>query len=84
MFRMKRVRLSEEAFYQLASHPYLTEDTIIGVVEDLPKKMRIYTDSTHFHITFHRKKNKKWVSVTIWVHEREYEDIVYGIHSTRP
>jgi len=80
---MTRVRLSEEAFNQLADHPYLTEDLIIGIVEDSSSEEREYEDPDHFSLTFPRKKNKKWVSVTIKVHEKAQEFLVYGIHSRR-
>ncbi len=83
IFKMIKVRLSREAFDQLADHPYVTEDTIIGIVKDSPLEERKYTDPDHFHITFPRKKNKKWVEVTILVHVRPQEFVVYGIHSRR-
>jgi len=78
---MTRVRLTEEAFNQLADHPYLTEDAIIGIVKDSTLETREYVDANHFRVAFHRKKNKKWVTVTIWVHEKPQEYLVYGIHS---
>jgi len=41
---MTKVRLTEEAFNQLADHPYLTEDTIIGIVIDSTLERREYID----------------------------------------
>jgi len=78
---MRIVRLTEEAFNQLIDHPYLTEDTIIGIVKDSTFETREYADTNHFRVVFHRKKNKKWVTITIWVHEKPQEYVVYGIHS---
>jgi len=80
---MKEVRFTEEAFNQIAGHPYLTEDLIIGIVKDSILEDRKYEDSDHFHITFPRKKNKKWINVTVIVHEKPHEFLVYGIHSGR-
>jgi len=79
----KIVELGPTAYRWLLRHPFMTEDAIIGAVQDFPIHERKYTDKENFELSFNRKKNKKYVKITIWVHETSAKYTVYKMHSSR-
>jgi len=79
----KPVELGPTAYRWLLRHPFMSEDVIISVIQGFPVEARKYTDKDHFEISFRRKKNKKHVKVTIWVHETTFKYKVYKAHSSR-
>ncbi len=79
----KTVALGPSAYGWLLRHPFMSEDVIIGIIQDFPINVREYIDGDNFKISFRRKKNKKFVNVIIWVRETPLEYFVYKMHSTR-
>ena len=79
----KTIELSPSAYSWLLRHPFMREDVIISVIQDFPITVREYINGDHFKLSFNRKKNKKFVKVTIWVHETPTRCFVYKLHSTR-
>ena len=78
----KPVELLPTAFNWLKRKPFLSEEVIIGIVRFYPTSERKYSDRDHFTVEFNRRKNKKIVRVTIFVHETPSVYYVYKMHST--
>jgi len=78
---IKRVELSSAAYRWLLRHHFISEEVIIGVVLHCPEDQRIYLNKDRFQISFKRKKNKKFVEITLWIEERPSSFFVYKIHS---
>lgn len=79
----KTVELSYSAYRWLLRHDFMTEDDILSVIKDFPIAVREYIDMDHFKLSFNKKKNRKFVRVTIWVQETSTRYLVYKIHSIR-
>jgi len=79
----KTVELGSTAYQWMTRHRFISETVIISVIQDYPTSSREYIDKNHFTISFKRKKNKKFVKVTIWVEEKPSTYFVYKIHSER-
>ena len=77
----KSVVLSKRAYEWLLRHRFMSEEVIIGIVRTHP--CRSYRDAQLFDVTFRRKRNHGWVSVTISVHETSERLLVKKIHSRR-
>jgi hypothetical protein len=79
----KRVELGSAAYRWLQRHRYVTEEALIGVVLHTPASERKYTDENRFQISFLRKKNRKFVRVTLWIEERQAIFFIGKAHSER-
>jgi hypothetical protein len=76
----KVVNLSAAAYNWLSRHRFVSEDAIISIVLCTPQSERKYSDKEHFNVTARRKKNKHFISITLWVHERETSYFVWKLH----
>lgn len=67
----KRVELGPAAYRWLQRHRFISEETLIGIVLQTPTSERKYLTNNSFQISFFKKKNKKFVKITLWVEERQ-------------
>jgi hypothetical protein len=79
----KQVEIGRTAYEWLSSHRFVSEETIIGIVINAPRPERKYLDNSRFKITFTKRKNSKFVNITMWIHERSTTYFVYKMHSQR-
>jgi hypothetical protein len=79
----KRVELSLTAYKWMLRHRFISEETLIGIVLHCPLEERKYTGKNKFQISFKRRKNRKFVEITLWVEERQETFCIQKIHSTR-
>ena len=54
---------------RLQRHRFISEETLIGVVLQTPASERKYLTNNSFQISFYKKKNKKFVKVTLWIED---------------
>lgn len=80
---IKRVEIGATAYEWLSSHRFVSEETIISVVINAPLTERKYSDNDHFQVTFRRRKNSKFVNITLWIVEKSTTFLVYKMHSRR-
>jgi len=79
----KGVELGPAAYRWLQRHRFVTEEALIGIVLHTPASERKYADENRFQISFLRKKNRKFVRVTLWIEERQTTFFVGKAHSER-
>jgi len=79
----KPVELSPSAYRWILRHPFISEDVIIGIVQDAPSNVREYISEDYFKISFNRKKNRKLVKVIVWVQETSSRYFAYKMHSCK-
>ncbi|MCP8316828.1 MAG: hypothetical protein H3Z52_00105 [archaeon] len=59
---------------------FLNEDVIKSIIDSTPEEERDYVNSERFKVKFRRKKNGDIVTVVLWVHEKDQEELVYKGH----
>lgn len=79
----KAVLISPTAYRWLQRHRFVSEEVIIGIVLHCPISERKYSDDNRFQIVFKRRKNSKFVNITLWVEEKENTFFVGKIHSEK-
>lgn len=79
----KPVLISPTAYRWLQRHRFLSEEVIIGIVLNCPTSERKYSDDNRFQIIFKRRKNGKFVKITLWVHENKDSLYVGKLHSEK-
>jgi len=79
----KRVEIGPTAYEWLSSHRFVSEETIISIVINAPLSERNYLKDGSFQITFRRRKNSRFVNVTLWIDERSTTFFVFKMHSQR-
>ncbi len=79
----KTVEMSPTAYRWLLRHPFVSEEVIIGMVLHCPVNERKNSKDDKFQVTFKRRRNSKFVNVTLWVQERQTTFFVGKIHSER-
>ena len=79
----KAVLISPTAYRWLQRHRFVSEEVIIGIVLHCPTSERKYSDDNRFQIVFKRRKNSKFVNITLWMEEKENAFFVGKIHSKR-
>lgn len=79
----KPVLIGPAAYRWLQRHRFVSEEVIIGVVLHCPLSERKYTDDDRFQVVFKRRKNGKFVKVTLWAQERQDSFFVGKIHSEK-
>jgi hypothetical protein len=79
----KRVEIGPTAYRWLLRHHFVSEEAVIGIVLHCPINERKYLDDDKFQVTFKRRKDSKFVNVTLWVQERQTTFYVGKIHSER-
>lgn len=77
------IELSQTAYQWLLRHPFMSEEKIIGIVQQTPESERKYIDDTHFEISFKTRSNSHILEIIIWTHERLTTYFVYKIHSQK-
>jgi hypothetical protein len=80
---IKAVEIGPTAYRWLLRHRFASEEVIIGVVLHCPANERKYLDDSNFLIVFKRRKNSKFVKITLWVQERQTTFYVGKMHSER-
>jgi hypothetical protein len=61
----------------------MTEDGIQSAIKDFPETEREYIGDDDFKLSFNKKKNSRFVRITLWVRESSTRYFVYKIHSSR-
>ena len=79
----KRVELGPAAYRWLQRHRFVSEEVLIGIVLYTPKSERKYTDENKFQLSFTRKKNGKFVKITLWIEEKQTTFFIGKAHSER-
>jgi hypothetical protein len=79
----KPVLMSLTAYQWLQRHRFISEEVIIGIVLYTPRVECRYIDDQHYQLVFKRRKNGKFVEITIWVHERQDSLYVGKLHSAK-
>ncbi len=79
----KAVLMSPTAYRWLQRHPFVSEEAIIGIILNCPTRERKYFDDERFQITFKRRKNGKFVNITLWIHERQDSFYIGKMHSEK-
>lgn len=79
----KRVELGPAAYRWLQRHRFISEETLIGIVLQTPTSERKYLTNNSFQISFFKKKNKKFVKITLWVEERQTTFFIGKAHSEK-
>jgi len=59
---------------------FLNEDLIKSIIDSTPEEEREYMNSEHFKVKFRRKKKGDIVTVILWIHEKDKEELVYKGH----
>jgi hypothetical protein len=78
---------------RLQRHRFISEETLIGVVLQTPASERKYLTNNSFQISFYKKKNKKFVKVTLWTEDsknlrarklgKQFPDAILAIFSPK-
>jgi hypothetical protein len=79
----KRVELGPAAYRWLQRHRFVSEEALISVVLHTPESERKYTDENRFQLSFLKKKNRKFVRITLWIEERQTTLFIGKAHSER-
>jgi len=79
----KRIELGPAAYRWLQRHRFVTEEALIGIVLHTPTDGRKYLGENRFQISFLRKKNKKFVKITLWIEERQTTFFIGKVHSEK-
>ncbi len=79
----KPVLKSPESYRWLQRHRFISEEALIGIILHCPASERKYSDDNRFQIVFKRRKNGKFVKITLWVEERKDSFYVGKLHSEK-
>ena len=79
----KPVLISPASYRWLQRHRFISEEVIIGITLNCPTSERKYSDNNRFQIIFKRRKNGKFVNITLWVEERKDSFYVGKMHSEK-
>jgi hypothetical protein len=79
----KPVLISPASYRGLQRHRFISEEVIISIILNCPTSERKYSDDNRFQIVFKRRKNGKFVKITLWVEERKDSFYVGKLHSEK-
>jgi hypothetical protein len=79
----KPVLISPASYRWLQRHRFISEEVLIGIILHCPEDERKYSDDSRFQIVFKRRKNGKFVKISLWVEERRDSFYVGKLHSEK-
>ncbi len=79
----KPVLISPTAYRWLQRHRFTSEEAIIGIVLHCPISERKCLDGNSFQIVFKRRKDGKFVKITLWINENKDSFYIGKLHSEK-
>jgi len=76
----KVVQITRTVQRSLQRHRFINEAWVRQIILDMPMERRRYINEEEFIIQTLRRKDKKTVKVSLWVHDYGWRFLVYKVH----